>query len=118
MMEFMSPRVFWPDEEPRSEEIDVAVNVLGNRINVAIVRFLAGRRSANMGTLQKALDINRVSLGAHLNEMEQYGVIVCDLPPEERRGRSVNYSLNANRFEALAVALTDYALRRSDTEPH
>jgi DNA-binding transcriptional ArsR family regulator len=110
MIENMTPRMNWASDAPRSEEVEQAVKVFGNRTSLGIIRHLSSVDRANYGALCKALLVSEAAISTHLRALEAAAVIVGDLPAGERKGRSVNYSLDSERVRVLNDALLRYAL--------
>jgi DNA-binding transcriptional ArsR family regulator len=106
----MPPRDYWSGHDPIPEEVDLSVEVFGNRFNIDIVRFLAHVDRAQLSDLLEGTGIQRGTLSLHLKELEQVGVIVGDLAPDRRRGKSVNYSLDKARLEELFRAHMQFLL--------
>ena len=55
-------------------------------------------------------------LGDHLGELLRMRAIVTDLPPEQRRGRSVRYAVDRERVISLGAALLDHTLPESASD--
>lgn len=110
MIEGMTPRMNWANDAPRSASVEQAVKVFGNRTSLGIIRHLATTDRANYGALCKALSVSEAAISTHLRALEAATVVVGDIPAGERMGRSVNYSLDADRVRVLHEALLQYAL--------
>jgi len=68
-----------------------ALAALGNRTRLRIFKLLvrAGRDGANVGTIQRLLDVPATTLGHHLGTLAQAGLV-----DQERRGREVICTAN------------------------
>lgn len=70
-----------------------------------IVRYLVDHPDSYFGQIQEATDVPTATATRYLAELEAHGFIVGDIPSELRRGRSVRYTVNAERIgEALDQA--------------
>lgn len=100
----------WSTTDPVPEEVDVSVRAFGNKVNNSILRFLHERPQANLGDILESLGFKESTTQKHLVELEELGVISGDIPMGRRRGRSVNYSLNADRIKQILEAHMAYLL--------
>lgn len=100
-MFLMPTRDYWPSATPLPQEVELSVEVFGNKFNNAIVRYLASVEHAQLSDLLKETGIARATLGIHLRQLEDWGVIAGDLPRGERRGKSVYYKVDRERVKAL-----------------
>jgi DNA-binding transcriptional ArsR family regulator len=114
----MPVRDYWPRDISIPEAVDVSVAVLGNRFNNEIVRQLARVERAQLSGLLELTGIQRPTLGAHLRELEEWGVISVDLAPGRRKGKSVNYSLNKARVKDIVSAHLDFLVGDSPSTNH
>ncbi|MFC8598969.1 ArsR/SmtB family transcription factor [Isoptericola sp. NPDC057191] len=86
----------------RPEEVEVAITVFGNEVKNEIVRCLAGfPEGAFLGDVVTRTALPRSTVAPHLAELEQLGVVGADIPPGQRQGRSVRYSVTRARVAEL-----------------
>jgi DNA-binding transcriptional ArsR family regulator len=85
----------------REQQAADALAALGNRTRLRLFKALvrAGRAGANVGTLQRLLDVPATTLAHHLGTLAAAGLVA-----QERRGREVICTAN---FEAVN-AVIDY----------
>lgn len=82
--------------------------IFGNRARNDIIRVLAGEEQMTYGDLRDRVGIRDSTLHRHLRALEEYGVIIADLPPGKRQGRGVRYSIHRARVESLGQAWMRY----------
>lgn len=100
------PKLVRPEDQ--SPEIDRFISVFGNRARLSIIRFLQANGPSLRIDISEALDMAKPTLGHHLAELEELGVLNADLPPERRRGRTVRYSVNQGAVDELLQAPQNY----------
>ncbi|MDY0914200.1 hypothetical protein [Rathayibacter festucae] len=109
------------------EEADLAVRVVGSEINRGILRSLSRAARPEQGLLFGELveaigpelptgRATTTSLYRHLIELEDAGVVLGNLPREQRRGRSVQYRIVASRLEEIYARSLAYALGEIDRD--
>lgn len=81
---------------------------LGNRARGEIVSKLSATGSMSTIELERHLSINRSSLIKHLDKLESLGLVVADTPRERRHGRTVQWSVDADRLNELLAEFADY----------
>jgi DNA-binding transcriptional ArsR family regulator len=105
--------------------------VVGSEINRGILRSLSRAERPEQGLLFGELveaigpelptgRATTTSLYRHLIELEDAGVVLGNLPREQRRGRSVQYRIVASRLEEIYARSLAYALgetARDDVSP-
>lgn len=82
--------------------------LLGNRARGTLVHEL--RRRGPLGTpeLAQVLGTSHVTTYRHLMALEQGGLVSGDIPPAERQGRAVLWSLNRDRLRQLLDELAQF----------
>lgn len=66
-----------------------------------IVRYLREYPGSYFAAIIAGTGINSTSLGKHLRDLEGQGVVVADLPMDERRGRSARWSIDLKRLRRI-----------------
>lgn len=103
------PKVFVPRAGERPALVDVAIEVLGSSARLELLRFIAENPGAHYGRITEGVPgLGQTSRGRHLRALEDAGVVSVDLPPEERRGRSPRYTIEAARLDELTAAWISY----------
>lgn len=100
------PKLVRPADQPA--ELETAIAVYGNRARLAILRYLATHGPALRVDIAEATGTATPTLAAHLTELEKAGVVSVDFPVEQRRGRSVRYSIEANALRHLLSVMQGY----------
>jgi len=103
----MSPRLV---PVPQGDGVLTLVKTLGDPVNVEIVRFLASIDAAAFGDIMSSTKFARATLAKHLRALQDIGVVVGDLPGEQRAGRHVRYSLNRAGVEEITRRHLNYML--------
>lgn len=104
------PKLFNPSDPNRDPDVEFAVQLYGSRPRHAIVRFLSQNGGSFRGEIAAGAGISAGAIGAHLEVLEDMGVLRADVPDGERAGRSVRYSVDASRVRELGDAWLRYAL--------
>lgn len=97
-------------------DVVVAAEVLGSPHNSEIASYLAGHGNATFGEIYKNLqdrgvDVVKGTLSHRLRMLEDAGVVIGDLPRDQRgRGKVVRYSLAPARLQYLVSRQLDYML--------
>jgi DNA-binding transcriptional ArsR family regulator len=100
------PRLIQPNHP---QEVEAAIEVLGNRAHAAILRYLHQKGPCTTGEILKGIilvgnkKLTRPSLQHHLEALEAAGAVTADSPSGERRGKRVKYEANIDGvgFELL-----------------
>lgn len=95
---------------PLGEQVEAAIDILGNRMRVAIIGYLRANGAALRGDIAAALGMVPGSVSNQLTVLLDAGVIETDPPAGHiRPGNRVRYSVVAHRvdelYETLGVAL-------------
>lgn len=88
---------------------------VGNRVRGKIVSLLSATESMSTAELEERLDIARSYVIKHLKELEAQGLVDADRPREQRQGRATQWSVNAERRDALLAEFADFL--RGNTQP-
>jgi DNA-binding transcriptional ArsR family regulator len=90
------------------ESLEAAIDVLGNRVRVAIIGYLRTNGPTGRQQLEDALGIRKPTLTLHLSSLVAHGVLVADPPLQDAKGsQKVRYSVNESRVRELIDALLD-----------
>ncbi len=73
-----------------------------------IIRHLSQVDSATRAEIAAAIGATYPAVVTRLAELEQQGLVVANLPPGERNGRPVRYSVDRHRLDLLLAAFADY----------
>jgi len=87
------------------EDIDALGQIARSADRTAVVRHLSTHPGDYFGAIHKATGISVGSLGKHLRDLEAAGIIVGDLPLEQRKGRTVRYHVDDKRLRTLVKKL-------------
>jgi DNA-binding HxlR family transcriptional regulator len=88
-----------------------AVDALTSRIGLGIMRELATEGPQTASELMTSLGLaRRQTLLRTLYRLEEAGVVVADLPPDQRRGRTAVYSLVPEQVSRYFQQLEGFAL--------
>ncbi len=94
-----------------------AVDALTSRIGLGIMRELATKGPQTASELMSSLALaRRQTLLRTLYRLEEAGVVVADLAPDQRRGRAAVYSLVPEQVSMYFKQLESFALG-SEIEP-
>jgi len=104
------PKIIRLDIPDRNPDVELASEVVGSRARTEILRLLSGRENADFKTLCDELGFVSTSIAKHLVDMETMGVVIADLPPGQRRGRYVRYSIDREQIRRLLNAWSDYII--------
>lgn len=100
------PRLTHPSQLP--EGVSSAIDVMGNRARTEILRQLATHGPSTLSELAEGIEATRQATHGHVRLLERLGVLEGDLPPEQRRGRTVRWRANEARVRALVQEWLDY----------
>lgn len=106
------PRLIQPNHP---QEIEYAIEILGNRAHAVILRHLSQIGPSTTGEILKGVTLGggkkltRPSLQHHLKALELSGAISADQPAGQRHGRRVKYTASMDNIEfALIPAYVQY----------
>lgn len=101
------PRYF--TSRTMSADVAAAVQALGGALRIELIRTLAAQPGQTVTDIARSIDASVPTVQRALASLVDAGVVVSDLPDEERgRGRPVHYQLDLARTTALLAALLDY----------
>jgi DNA-binding transcriptional ArsR family regulator len=106
------PRITQPYDAAWSADVEAAVATFGNRSRNEILRFLASNGPATRGDIVEAVSASDPSVAKHLTALEDAGVVIVDVEPGRRHGRSPRYSANLVRIKELLDAHLKYLLEQ------
>ncbi|WP_457949685.1 ArsR/SmtB family transcription factor [Pseudarthrobacter sp. alpha12b] len=104
------PRITQPHDAAWSADVEAAVATFGNRSRNEILRFLTASGPATRGDIVAAVSAGDPSVAKHLAALEEAGVVMVDVEPGRRHGRSPRYSANPARIKELLDAHLKYLL--------
>lgn len=90
---------------PLDDELDALGQIARSVDRMAVVRHLRKQPGDYFGAIQRSTKIATGSLGKHLRDLEAAGIIVGDLPLEQRKGRTVRYRVDDKRLRAIIKKL-------------
>jgi DNA-binding transcriptional ArsR family regulator len=102
------PRITQPYDAAWSADVEAAVATFGNRSRNEILRFLTSNGPATRGDIVEAVSASDPSVAKHLTALEDAGVVIVDVEPGRRHGRSPRYSANPIRIKELLDAHLKY----------
>ncbi len=95
------------------EEVSVAIDALGNRARLEVLRILSRHGQLTLTEVAEALGIDRSSARRHLVTLEELGFVQGDVPHDERwRRTTVRWQADAHAVDQAFSALRDYAAGR------
>ena len=106
------PRITQPHDAAWSADVEAAVATFGNRARNEILRYLASSGPATRGDIVAAVSAGDPSVAKHLSALEEAGVVMVDVEPGRRHGRSPRYSANPVRIKELLDAHLKYLLEQ------
>ena len=96
-------------------EVKVIIDAIGHSVRTEILRQLA-ERPLGVRELAEATGTVVSQVRKHLAILEELGLVVADVPPDERRpggrGRAVLWSTNIERAEEVGKIWIDYVTGR------
>ena len=103
------PRTVHP-QIPMPTSVEVAVEVFGSKLRVAMLRVLAELGPQTVPDLAERLGVrSRVTVIENLDVLERLLVVRGDPPPGARRGRrDVTYSVDRGQLNLVTEALRAY----------
>ena len=108
----LMPRITQPHDAAWSADVEAAVATFGNRSRNEILRFLTSSGPATRGDIVEAVSAGEPSVAKHLAVLEDAGVVMVDVEPGRRHGRSPRYSANPARIQELLDAHLNYLLKK------
>lgn len=82
--------------------ITPAMSLFSSRHGLLILEYLNNpTHGRHMGGIRQGTGIAATSLGNVVRKLEADGLLQGDLPADQRRGRSVNYSVNTSRVDKI-----------------
>ena len=91
---------------PLGKSVEAAIDILGNRIRVAILGYLQAHGPALRGEIATALGLVPGTVSSQLGVLLEAGVITTDPPAEQiRPGRRVRYVAVPERIDHLYLTL-------------
>lgn len=101
-------------------EVKVIIDAIGHSVRIEILRQIANR-SLGVRQLANATGTVVSQIRKHLAILEELGLVVADVLPDERRpggrGRAVLWSTNIKRAEEVGQLWINYVTGHTSTEP-
>jgi DNA-binding transcriptional ArsR family regulator len=88
-------------------EVERAIDALGNRVRVAVLRSLLRDGAASGTQLSERLNVGRSLAQSHLRQLEELGVVVREPLAVNADHRSRIFRADPDRVQALLAALSD-----------
>lgn len=105
------PRLIEPPGMP--QEVSTAIETIGNRARIEILRSLALHGPLTLTELADELEVGRSSTQRHLATLEEQGLVRGDIPSAERWRRvAVRWRVNADAVDDVLNALRTYLTGR------
>lgn len=102
----------WPDE------LAYAMKVFASPVRVGVLATLDQQGPLLRIDLMNELQMDNMTVGRALTDLEALGIVKGDLPPERRRGRSVKYSVDPELYaECVKAWLTYVYPAKTDSGP-
>jgi DNA-binding transcriptional ArsR family regulator len=93
---------------PQSAHLDAAIEVLGNRVRVAVIACLQGNGPSERSVIATAVGVHASTVKLHLNVLLEQGVLIADPPrATATQGQRVVYAIAPQRLTELLDALTE-----------
>jgi ArsR family transcriptional regulator, arsenate/arsenite/antimonite-responsive transcriptional repressor len=86
-------------------DVERAIDILGNRVRVAILRSLVLYGPASRSELSGRLNLSASLLQAHLRRLADFGVVTQDAPGRRSDHRKRVYRTNKKDVDQLLTAL-------------
>lgn len=105
--------------EAITDEVLVATRILGSRVGLELVRYLATLPTSRSGAYWREIvdalpGYATTSIRRQLGELEDVGVVLVEVPLNaargSRRGSSVRYALDRDRLDAIFVATHEWLM--------
>ncbi|WP_402377980.1 ArsR/SmtB family transcription factor [Isoptericola rhizosphaerae] len=105
------PRLIEPPGMP--EEVSTAIETIGNRARIEILRSLTLHGPLTLTELADDLGVGRSTTQRHLAALERQNLVAGDVPLEDRWHRAqVRWQVNTSTVDEAFAALRDYAAGR------
>jgi DNA-binding transcriptional ArsR family regulator len=88
-------------------DVEDAIDALGSRVRVAVLRSLLRDGPASRTQLAGRLEVGRPLLQSHLQRLEDLGVVVREPLDVQSDHRARVFRLDAERLHSLMAALSD-----------
>lgn len=98
-------------------EFERAVDVLGNKVRVAVLLRLRKRGPSTPVRLAEQLGVSRISVRKHLLALEELGIVDVDVPRSETDVRKRYFSINDAALAAVLDTVQTLAADSGDREP-
>lgn len=93
-------------------DVEMAIESFGTMFSRAILRHLSTHGPTGAADLARELGTDANTARRTLQGLEDAGLVTADVPPGQRRGRMVMFTVQPERLEYLLAALKDYLLGR------
>lgn len=94
---------------PLSPAVAGLVDSLGaNRARIAIIVHLHDHPGSTRGEITAAMAIGHQTVYSHLQTLEADDLVVTDVPPAERHGRTIRYWLRSKKLRGQLQALLEH----------
>ncbi|MBD8104797.1 hypothetical protein [Plantibacter sp. CFBP 8775] len=90
-----------PNDPAWTADVEAFAAITSTRGKQQVLHYFASHERARYGDIQDALQFPKGGLPRVLLELEDAGILDCDLPRGKRRGRGPIYSLNRQRLRDL-----------------
>jgi predicted ArsR family transcriptional regulator len=90
----------------------MAIESFGTMFSRAILRHLSTQGPTGAADLARELGTDPNTARRTLQGLEDAGLVEADVPPGQRRGRTVTFSVRPERLEQLLNSLKNYLLGR------
>jgi ArsR family transcriptional regulator, cadmium/lead-responsive transcriptional repressor len=87
------------------KDVERAIDILGNRVRVAVLRSLVNDGPASRSELSQRLDLSASLLQAHLRRLVEYNAVTQDAPGTRADHRMRVYRANKKDVDQLLNAL-------------
>ncbi|MFK4637143.1 MarR family transcriptional regulator [Paenarthrobacter histidinolovorans] len=98
------PRIFIPEGRDATE-LAYALEVFSLPARTIILVELMKHGPALRADLMERLKMESQLVGRTLGDLEELGMVTADLPAGQRRGRSVKYSVDMDRYLKSSTAM-------------
>jgi len=97
------PRYVRPSAE---EQLEAAIDALGNRVRVAIIGHLRASGGASRAEIERAIGVAKSTVNFHLAALLELGVLSATPPLDESaRGQVIDYRVDEKRLRELIDVL-------------
>ncbi|KUM36406.1 hypothetical protein AR689_21020 [Arthrobacter sp. EpRS71] len=102
------PKTVRPADPAWSDDLDAAAIAYGTPVRMQIMRHLRVSGPLMRYQLEQATGIKQPLLVQSLNKLEATGVVLVNLPREERSTRALTYTLDQSRADHLLNLMAGY----------